>query len=309
VLRLAPVEELELDTDPGRRGWRLHAALATLHRRCNMLREVPTTPASLDADQYQGVVEEVLAELLQLAQDDRTLQRALGEIDQRLLTAWLEEYQAQHALYDSQWAEFDEPLRPAYFEVSFGTSLTASASQPHAPDRLSREEPLVLQAGDELVKLSGRIDRIDVGRVAGKAVFNVVDYKSSKPWSPRKRDAVDGTALQLELYTLAAEEVLLASTKALAWQGGYWFVVEGGFKKWVEVRQVTKGQLEPTPWWTNHQQKTIDKVLELVRGIRSAAFPVFSLDPDCTSRCPFNTVCRVNQVRSVEKIWPPPNEP
>jgi hypothetical protein len=46
-------------------------------------------------------------------------------------------------------------------------------------------------------------------------------------------------------------------------------------------------------------------VADLVAGIRSAHFPVYSLDEKCTGICPFHTVCRINQVRSLDKTWPP----
>jgi hypothetical protein len=48
----------------------------------------------------------------------------------------------------------------------------------------------------------------------------------------------------------------------------------------------------------------VARVFQLVEGIKAGQFPVYSLDDDCTGRCAFRTVCRVNQVRSLEKQWP-----
>jgi hypothetical protein len=49
-------------------------------------------------------------------------------------------------------------------------------------------------------------------------------------------------------------------------------------------------------------------VRSLVTGIRQGQFPVISADEQCTSRCEFSTVCRVNQARAIGKQWQPPEE-
>jgi hypothetical protein len=46
----------------------------------------------------------------------------------------------------------------------------------------------------------------------------------------------------------------------------------------------------------------------MIEDIRGGAFPMHSFDDKCTSHCDFKTVCRVGQVRSLEKVWPPPEE-
>ena len=43
----------------------------------------------------------------------------------------------------------------------------------------------------------------------------------------------------------------------------------------------------------------------LVRGIRRGCFPVFNREQRCTSYCPFSTICRIRQIRSLEKTWLP----
>jgi hypothetical protein len=41
-----------------------------------------------------------------------------------------------------------------------------------------------------------------------------------------------------------------------------------------------------------------------VRGIRGGSFPVFSGDKKCTGLCAYSTVCRIGQIRSLNKQWP-----
>ena len=60
--------------------------------------------------------------------------------------------------------------------------------------------------------------------------------------------------------------------------------------------------------WRDRTAAILDKVFSLVRGIRAGEFPMASLDEHCTGYCPFKTVCRVNQTRSLGKTWQPPEK-
>jgi hypothetical protein len=57
--------------------------------------------------------------------------------------------------------------------------------------------------------------------------------------------------------------------------------------------------------WATLKQNVIDRLAEIVRSARRGDFPVHSQDPQCTRTCDFRTVCRVAQVRSLEKVWTP----
>jgi hypothetical protein len=56
--------------------------------------------------------------------------------------------------------------------------------------------------------------------------------------------------------------------------------------------------------------ETLEHIIpRLAAGIRAGRFPVFNADPDCTAGCPYNTVCRVAQIRALPeemgKRWNP----
>jgi ATP-dependent helicase/DNAse subunit B len=215
-----------------------------------------------------------------------------------MLTQWLTAYHEQHRAYDEAW-EVDAPPAPAFFEVSFGMALREGAD-PH----LSREEPLEISVAGVTVKLSGRIDRIDVGQARGQEIFNVVDYKSGRP-HPRPKDAtLDGTSLQLELYTIAVQDMLLSDRGAVPWEAGYWHLKEKGYRAWFALHESEHGRPKAFVDWETRRREVYEKVAALVAGIRAAQFPVYSLDEKCTGMCPYHTVCRINQVRSLEKEWP-----
>ena len=136
------------------------------------------------------------------------MQAALREVDRRVLLGWIANYRRQHERYDELWHDCEQPPRPTLFEVSFGRSVAGENAH-------SVEQPFELAAGNRVIRISGRIDRIDIGTIAGRVVFNVLDYKTGSPVRFNRESAVAGTTLQLPSYALAASELLLADRKAL----------------------------------------------------------------------------------------------
>ena len=162
----------------------------------------------------------------------------------------------------------------------------------------------MLEVDGEKVLVSGRIDRIDVGEFAGQPCFTVLDYKTGSGYGYTKKAVLSGDMLQLTLYALAVQNLLLAGRHAVPKSVGYWFVSENGYREMLSMYQAEGDALRPTPDWDALHKSIVARVLGLVHGVRAGEFPMASRDPQCTSRCPYSTVCRVNQVRSLEKPWP-----
>jgi ATP-dependent helicase/DNAse subunit B len=300
-LKLDPVEDMALEIDYRERGLFAHEILASLHRRVNALRGSPSTPAALAPDEYERVLTEVLAEVL-LAVGHDSVRDALREVDRRILRKWMTDYREQLVRYDAEWTQCETPLCSELFEVSFGRPLGEHSGPP------SVDAPLELDFQGQIVRLSGRIDRIDTGKVHGQTVFNVLDYKTGSTARFSIDAVARGTLLQLPLYALAAAELILNDRDALPWWAGYWYLSADGFKpkQALKMYAASGDSLEPTQSWEEIRALLARTVAGLVRGMREAQFPVWSADADCTGRCPFNTVCRINQVRSLEKTWQPP---
>jgi ATP-dependent helicase/DNAse subunit B len=53
--------------------------------------------------------------------------------------------------------------------------------------------------------------------------------------------------------------------------------------------------------WETMKDTVRRLVRQFVDGIRHGDFPVDSRDDKCTSYCEFNTVCRVTQIRNLNK--------
>jgi ATP-dependent helicase/nuclease subunit B len=302
VLGIAPVEELSLATDHLARGSTLHDALARLHRELNQTQGRGISPAAPEATAaFHQAAETRLSEAAMLAERHALpFRRALAEIDRRLMRQWLDDYIDQHASYDALWHDFDDDLVPSHFEVTFGDDSPGD-------ETLSSPEPLVLAHGEHRLLVRGRIDRIDLGRVAGSPVFNVLDYKTGQARGHAKKEIESGDALQAFLYVLAAEQ-LLARDSRLPWRTGYWFISADGYsaKQALAIHDVVDENLRVTEDWKALRDANIKRVIELVEAMRAGQFPVASRDEHCTSHCDFHTVCRINQVRALEKSWEPP---
>lgn len=298
VLRLEPLPEPGLKTDFLVRGQLLHQVLAEFHRRVNAFCGRPTSPAALAEADYDRLLAESLAAAF--PGDSR---EAAAEIDRRVIALWLADYRRQCARYDAILAEQGLAPGPAHFEVAFGQSDAGE-------DPLSTGRALEFRVGDECVPICGRIDRIDVGVHAGQTFFNVIDYKSGDVGGFAAEAALRGAALQLPLYVLAAEQVLLADRRAAACLAAYWSPAGGGYRPRALVAgRAGPSGIEPDGDWENLREKLVSTVMALVRAIGRGEFPVFSTDDECTGRCPFHTVCRVQQVRWLEKTWLPTGVP
>lgn len=85
---------------------------------------------------------------------------------------------------------------PKYCEWSFGGNTKA----------------LEIKIGKTVLQISGRIDRIDT--YPPRRAYTLIDYKTGEP--PTTKSIRDGTALQLGLYSLAVEGLLLPGHRLAA---------------------------------------------------------------------------------------------
>ncbi len=299
VLQLEPVEELALAADPLQRGRLAHDVLALFHRRVNQALGHPGSPLEPDGAERDRLLSEALAECFESERSQGIL-AGLREVDRRLLAQWLAGYGDQYQRYLTHWPELDAPPVPEFFEVSFGRPLEDE-------DPPSTGQPLELQASGRTVRIAGRVDRVDTGQVAGKPVFNVIDYKTGSSIRLDAEAIAAGTALQLPLYAFAVAELVLIDRNPVPWQAGYWYLRGDGFKPGQALRMYRRGDagVVPDPQWETIRWSLPETVVALVEGIRRGEFPVHGADERCTGYCPYRTICRVNQVRSLEKTWRP----
>ncbi|MAT70572.1 MAG: hypothetical protein CMJ58_13725 [Planctomycetaceae bacterium] len=311
-LRLEPAPDLVLQSDFGRRGVMLHETLAALHRKRAAAAD-PHEPVAETAEELaalrDALVDEYRQSLIDVsARAPRTgLDAALWEIERRQIDSWAEQLADQELAYRGCFTDWESPPRPRYFEARFGPGSRQSESAADAD--LTTDEPYRLQLPEETLRLTGQIDRIDVGRKDGRTAFNVIDYKTSARAAVKPEQLADGRQLQLPLYAMAAQELLLAAQDAVAWSAGYWSVQGNGLGKPgrkggpLQIASDGGDGSSQDSAWAATRAQLVERVAEIVAGIRRAEFPVFSADEHCTSYCSLRTVCRIAHVRSLQKTW------
>lgn len=301
ILGIEALSDLAIRSNAARRGSLLHQVLANVHEE---LLQIKGTSDSVDE-----LVERFSSSLAKAIESAPLsgLDESLREIERREIENWAQDYSQQENDYRQHWNDLDQPMQPKHFEVRFGPK--ARADRQTLESDSSTVIPFELDLGSEQIRLTGQIDRIDVGRVGGVTVFNIIDYKSGKKQMKLDLKKVrSGHQLQLPLYTLAAEKYLFADEDARALSAGYWNVRSNGFEKnrkkiGFSVREIAEQTLTTTPEWEELLPVMQERIQQIIRGVRSGMFPVYNDDKNCTASCSCNTMCRIAQIRSLEKHW------
>jgi ATP-dependent helicase/nuclease subunit B len=295
VLRIEPLEDLGLEVDHRQRGSTVHSALERLHAEL-LPAWSEASLAELDAEAARVLVQGALTAALPRPPEHDEVGAALAEVDRRILVELLDRYPEQYRRYFEAHGGAAHP-RPTHFEVSFGI-------EPASADSASTTSCLEIRRGDDVIRVRGRIDRIDIRRDQDRTVFQVIDYKTgAKP-----SGGGHGLDLQIKLYALAARDVLFRHQSAEPLGGGYWYLKDKGYKQSLELApQAASENVQPveTPavTWSMIADQVRARVAALVAGVRGGQFPMLNADEKCTTRCEFHTVCRVRQTRSLEKTW------
>jgi ATP-dependent helicase/DNAse subunit B len=288
VLGLEPLAEPGPATDHARRGSAVHAALAAMHRRV----AAEGLAAHCGSEALVSMLREALEKEL-AAPGDSPLQRSLRRIEREVLSQRAERFHAQWEGYlGCLGAQWDLPPLPTHLEVPFGNAPSEAGDE-------ARERHPVVEFGEPTnpVRVRGRIDRIDLGSVDGKAVFTVIDYKLAR--SPKTFSAEDvelGRALQLVLYSFAAKRIGLV--EAELFQFGFWSINGDGFTCGLKQRGKAVKPLDAET--AGALEQSLDRVLpRLVDSIRSGRFPLVADDPAAMYNPDYSAVARVSSFRSV----------
>jgi ATP-dependent helicase/DNAse subunit B len=293
VLKLEPRGEAALDLQAIDAGKLLHDILRRFferHRR-QWLPELDREALQLElrelADRVFDEHERVVPPLnQQIWKIDREIRKIL--LDQVLLYEL--EIQEQAA---------DAGVVPAYFEVAFG-GMKSSARDPDSTD-----EPLELTrstfVGEETIKVSGQIDRVDV---ASDNTLIAYDYKLST--GSTKDDIKSGRSLQLPIYLEALERLILPHHPIA---GGGYYVIRGGNERRNKglhrASALQYSQIHPRvnsvlsdDEWQQIRADVIAKIWDFLDHMRAGKFGVNPSEKEKTCRfCDFAAVCRYDRYR------------
>jgi ATP-dependent helicase/nuclease subunit B len=189
-------------------------------------------------------------------------------------------------------------VKPAYFEAVFGSRTAAGDA---VDPSFQLEEPVT--AG--LVRLRGRIDRIDIGEKS----FRIIDYKTGARL-PDRRDIDLGISLQLPVYLRVVEQLLAAKeTGERTGAAGLYYWLRDPVKQKLAIGSAE--HLEEVFIATKQKQlvgtdedlrNIIDQAIRFVNDyvdrISKGEFPVEPKTPErvCPS-CSFGSVCRIRAIR------------
>src|SRR6185295_17771752 len=209
VLKLEPRGEAALDLQAIDAGKLLHDILRRFFERHRRQRLADLDRESLQ-DELRKLADSVFDEHERVVPP---LNKQIWKIDREIRKILLD----QVLLYELEiQAEAEgQQVLPTYFEVAFGGARSA------AKDPDSTEEPLELTretfVGEEKIKISGQIDRVDVARDNTVVAY---DYKLSTGAS--RSDITSGRSLQLPIYLEALEKLILPDQPIAG--GGYYVI-------------------------------------------------------------------------------------
>jgi ATP-dependent helicase/DNAse subunit B len=291
VLRLEPLEEPDEEIEVTRRGAAFHRALSRLHfglQAEGLQRPGPEVEGKLAERLHEAVQEYV-------ARAPSPASKELWRLEGRRLQRLAARYPAQWRQFVNPWAPQGVVPEPYCFEVDFGL-----------PARDGQEVfgPLTIQADGTEVRVSGRIDRVDVAPLPDGAGlgFWIIDYKTGRSMHYTGTDLKEFRRLQLTLYALAVEEVLLTGQPARPLGMAYWLVADSGPKVVLPGRNPVLW-LTGTDGWETVREQLRQWVVTLVTNIRQGVFPLKPRSEDCTQTCDYSQICRIAQARVVDKPW------
>ena len=264
MLKLRPLEEREeLDEGYTKRGSLIHEILERFEK------QVIDSGSPEDVD---DLVPLVIDRLLSIPADQASdLETGLRTMERRWTQRIMDFYLSQREDYANQG---ETRAVPRFLEQDFGVE---GAAYPM----------LEISAGDRVVRLRGKIDRIDMLESPSGRLFRVIDYKSGSV--PTTTEVKKGEMVQLVLYAMAAERLMLASEAASPAGVGYWGLKKEGYKELV------------FPNWQQLKEDVVAHILGVVERIREGVFAVDSRKPGCESYCDFRSICRIRQVRLAGK--------
>jgi ATP-dependent helicase/DNAse subunit B len=296
VLRLDVLEDPIEEVEHTRRGAAFHRALARFHRWVKDT--IPYTLAGPDLP--EGVTEE-LRRRVEFAVEEYAARapsaasRELWRLEGRRLMRSAAKYRGHWQEFRAPWHEQNAAPTPFAFEADFGVPGE------NVPD------PLVIRVGEIEVRIGGRIDRVDLTEVGEAVGFWVIDYKTGRAANYSAAQVERFEKLQLPLYALAVERVLLKDRPARPLGLAYWLVTDTGPKP-----MLPSGKRSLLAWlsdpgrWAKFREQLEAWVARLVGHIRTGDFPLAPRSEHCTDTCQFGPVCRIAQSRNTGKVFPLP---
>lgn len=293
VLKLEPRGEAALDLQALDAGKLLHDILRRFFEKHRGERFDPAKRTELSNELLQ-IADEVFDLHQQVVPP---LNKQVWKLDREIRKIILE----QVLLYELELQEKTAGalVTPARFELGFGGMKSA------ARDPESTDEPLQLVrsafVGEETMKISGQIDRVDIARDQTLIAY---DYKLSK--GARKEDIYEGRTLQIPIYLEALEQLFFPG-QAIA--GGGYYTLRGGAERrntgmyrkdfnddYLALQ--AKNSIFSEYEWQQFRAEVTMRIWEFLDRMRAGRFTVEPSEGYKTCKfCDYSAVCRYEKYR------------
>jgi ATP-dependent helicase/nuclease subunit B len=291
VLHLEPLEDPSEEVEYSRRGSAFHRALARFHQRAK------AGDPFVGSDLPNTLTEELVRQIEQAVGEYavRAPSRATAELwklEGKRLERAARRYRNHWSAFRAPWHQRNAIPTPRHFEASFG--VTGGEGAP----------PLVLTIGDIEVRIGGYIDRVDLVQIEETIGFWVIDYKTGRTAYYHASHVARLEKLQLPLYALAVERVLLKDSRARPLGLAYWLVTDTGAKSMLPAgRNAALAWIDNAEAWPKFSKQLEEWVARIVTHIRAGDFPLAPRSETCTDTCAFGCVCRIAQSRNTGKVF------
>ena len=272
------LQELLDRPTPLERGRVLHAVAAEWYRQLAAEGVWPPGFGGRDAD---TLVESCLA-LVPAIVDQQPAYRNLPAYERDLIERDLAALVRRLVVSEVATAA-KRPLRPTHFELSFGRPIRPDC------DPYSSADPLVIDANGRVIRIAGRIDRVDLD-ADGRAL--IIDYKSGAS-APGKRDFEQGIALQVPLYVAAAEQVFGMQPVG----GEYYAVMRNARIGFYADRALKLGRYRDLDDLPTMRSRAEQQVRQFVSAIERGGIAVSPQRDEVCRYCPCRAICHVDRYR------------
>ena len=289
VLQLDAVEEAPDEPTPLTRGGVLHDIMRRFFER------------HLGSCLFPSKIDDYYSEMASIAQEE------LDKVDIEAISmseqAW-EAYRSSIVAQAIQTLDAQVELAsktdgfwsPAHLEWSFGLALRPEA----APS--SVREYLVLSGDDPgddgVLRVCGRVDRIDVGPDGALAIY---DYKSGRSANlPSFTDIREADEVQLGVYVLAVERLLASAPQLVA--GAWYYSLRDnrmGSGVWREeyhdrfAAERRRGGKLSRDQWREYVDRVAASALDVAGKATAGAFYIAPRKPSSCVWCDYRRVCQV----------------
>jgi ATP-dependent helicase/DNAse subunit B len=293
VLKLEPRGEAALDLQAIDAGKLLHDILRRFFERYRRTSLTVLNPETLQ-EELAKIADKVFDEHERVVPP---LNKQIWKIDREIRKILLEQVLLYELEIQKQAASRE--VLPAYFEVAFGNTRST------ARDPASTPEPLEIKrgtfVGEETIKISGQIDRVDL---ASDNTLVAYDYKLSSGFT--KDDIRSGRSLQIPIYLEALEKLLLPESRIA---GGGYYIIRGSRDRrnkglhrksnldYVNISPQAAALLSDEEW-QQIRDGAVAKIWDFLDGIRAGEFLVNPVEGIKTCRfCDYSAVCRYERYR------------